>query len=68
MQLIKSPEPHPFTFESTLLLYVLANYHRSDAANLNPYLRRIRNPTHADEEVWAKVCWVARFAFETATK
>ncbi len=38
---IKSPGTGKFTFEALLLLAVLANFHKSDAAKLNPYLKRI---------------------------
>ena len=31
-----------YTFEAILLLAILANYHKSDAAKLNPYLKRTR--------------------------
>ena len=64
--MIKSPDTTAFTFEATLLLSLLADFHKAEAANLNPYLRRIREST--DHELFAKVCWAIDFAFDTATK
>ncbi|KAI0001680.1 hypothetical protein BJV77DRAFT_969154 [Russula vinacea] len=49
-----------FTFEALLLLTILSNFHKSDAAKLNPFLRHIGEIT--DVEVLRKVCWAAEFA------
>ena len=35
-------------FKSSILLSLLANYHRTDAANLNPYLLRISQETEEE--------------------
>jgi hypothetical protein len=63
---IKSPDTAAFTFEATLLLSLLANFHKAEAANLNPYLRQIRESV--DHELFAKICWAIDFAFDAATK
>ncbi|KAI0375187.1 hypothetical protein BV20DRAFT_934181 [Pilatotrama ljubarskyi] len=57
---ITSPETEQFTFEAALLLALLANFHKSDAAKLNPYLRCIRETTN--EDLMRKICWAANFA------
>ncbi|KAI0361420.1 hypothetical protein OH77DRAFT_1392058 [Trametes cingulata] len=57
---ITSPDTQQFTFEASLLLALLANFHKSDAAKLNPYLRCIRETTN--EELMRKICWAANFA------
>ncbi|KAF9225457.1 hypothetical protein BS17DRAFT_599432 [Gyrodon lividus] len=63
---IKSPETERFAFEATLLLSFLANFHKSDAAKLNPYLQRIRDTN--DTELMKKICWAANFACDAAVK
>lgn len=63
---IKTPETTPFTFEAVLLLSVLLNYHKSDAANLNPYLKRVRGSV--DHTLLSKVSWALGYAFETSVK
>ncbi|KAH9997714.1 hypothetical protein BJV74DRAFT_826047 [Russula compacta] len=52
-----------FTFEVLLLLALLSNFHKSDAAKLNPFLRHIGEIV--DVEVLRKVCWAAEFAAAT---
>ena len=59
-QMIKGRETGRFTFEALLLLALLSNFHKSDAAKLNPFLRHIGEIT--DVEVLRKVCWAAEFA------
>ncbi|KAF8846038.1 hypothetical protein BDN67DRAFT_12014 [Paxillus ammoniavirescens] len=66
VNLIKSPKTERFTFEATLLLSFLANFHKSDAAKLNPYLQRIRDTD--DTELMGKICWAANFACDAAVK
>ncbi|PVG03294.1 hypothetical protein CPB86DRAFT_749524 [Serendipita vermifera] len=63
---IKSSETTAFTFEAILLLSILSNYHKSEAANLNPYLKRLRGTV--DHTFLSKVCWALGFAFDTAVK
>ncbi|KAF8124450.1 hypothetical protein EV363DRAFT_1177997 [Boletus edulis] len=65
-QLVKSPETERYTFEATLLLSFLANFHRSDAAKLNPYLQHIRDT--GDIVLMRRICWAANFACDTAIK
>ncbi|QRV97724.1 hypothetical protein RhiJN_25743 [Ceratobasidium sp. AG-Ba] len=61
VSLIRSPSTARYSFEALLLLSVLANYHRVDAASLNPYLKHIKE-TH-DDVLMQRLLWVARFAF-----
>ncbi|KXN88778.1 UPF0668 protein C10orf76 [Leucoagaricus sp. SymC.cos] len=61
---IRSPQTEKFTFEAILLLCVLANFHRSDAARLNPYLRRLS--TWEDVEFFRRVNWATNFALNAA--
>jgi hypothetical protein len=42
-QFVKSPDTEHYTFEAVLLLAILANFHKSDAAKLNPYLKCIQD-------------------------
>jgi hypothetical protein len=65
-QFIKSPETEQYTFEAVLLLAILANFHKSDAARLNPYLHRIRE-TH-DRDLMDKICWASNFALDATVK
>ncbi|KAF8078888.1 hypothetical protein FPV67DRAFT_1558084 [Lyophyllum atratum] len=65
-QFIKSPDTDQFTFEASLLLAVLANFHKSDAARLNPYLRCIKETR--DEDLMRKICWAANFALKAGIK
>jgi hypothetical protein len=57
--MIKGRETGRFTFEALLLLALLSNFHKSDAAKLNPFLRHIGEI--ADVEVLRTVCWAAEF-------
>ena len=52
--------------DDTLLLALLANFHKSDAAKLNPYLRRIRETE--DEDFMKMTCWAANFAASAVVK
>lgn len=65
-QLIKSPDTERYTFEAILLLSILANFHKSDSAKLNPYLLRIKETT--DETLLQKICWASNFAADAAVK
>lgn len=65
-QIITSLETEQFTFEAALLLALLANFHKSDAAKLNPYLRRIRETQ--DDALMHKVCWASNFAADAVAK
>lgn len=66
LQFIKFPETERYTFEAIILLSVLANYHKSEAAKLNPYLLRMKETD--DEDFMRKICWASNFAAETAIK
>ncbi|KAI0715416.1 hypothetical protein C8Q76DRAFT_618158 [Earliella scabrosa] len=63
---VTSPDTEQFTFEAVLLLALLANFHKSDAAKLNPYLRRIRETE--DEDFMRMTCWAANFAASAVVK
>ncbi|KAL0579454.1 hypothetical protein V5O48_002560 [Marasmius crinis-equi] len=63
---MKAPETERYTFEAVLLLAILANFHKSDAAKLNPYLQQIRDTD--DAKLMRKICWAANFALDTAVK
>ncbi|TFK77362.1 hypothetical protein BDN72DRAFT_910444 [Pluteus cervinus] len=63
---IKCPATEQFTFEAVLFLAVLANFHKSDAAKLNPYLKRIRECE--DEDLMRKVCWASNYALLASIK
>ncbi|EKM84119.1 hypothetical protein AGABI1DRAFT_124438 [Agaricus bisporus var. burnettii JB137-S8] len=63
---VKSPKTERFSFEATLLLCILANFHRSDAARLNPYLRKLS--TCDDIDFFRKVAWTFNFALNTAVR
>lgn len=65
-KVVKTQEMEEYTFEAILLLAVLANYHKSDAAKLNPYLRRIRDCEDAD--FMRKLCWASNFALSSSVK
>jgi len=65
-QLIKGQETGRFTFEALLLLALLSNFHKSDAAKLNPSLHHIGEIT--DVGVLRKVCWASEFAAATTIK
>ena len=63
---MKDPKTEMYTFEALLLLSLLANFHKSDAAKLNPYLQRIAETT--DIALMGKVCWAANFATAATIK
>ncbi|EIW64282.1 uncharacterized protein TRAVEDRAFT_33082 [Trametes versicolor FP-101664 SS1] len=63
---ITAPDTGQFTFEAVLLMALLANFHKSDAAKMNPYLTRIRDST--DEALMRKICWAANFAVAAVVK
>jgi hypothetical protein len=64
--MIKSPDTERFTFEAILLLSILANFHKSDAAKLNPYLLRIKETD--DKDLMRKICWASNYAADAAVK
>ncbi|KZT02439.1 DUF1741-domain-containing protein [Laetiporus sulphureus 93-53] len=64
--IITSQETEQYTFEAALLLSLLANFHKSDAAKLNPYLRCIRETDN--HELMHKICWASNFAADAVVK
>ncbi|KAF8528087.1 hypothetical protein BU17DRAFT_38749 [Hysterangium stoloniferum] len=64
VSLILSPQTQPFTFETTLSLCLLSNFHKSDAAKTNPYLNQVKQ---ADDEVLiARIGWIVAYAAQKA--
>ncbi|KAG6814115.1 hypothetical protein H0H92_002110 [Tricholoma furcatifolium] len=63
---IKRSSTIRFTAEASLLLAVLVNFHKSDAAKLNPYLKCIRNTQ--DKELMVKMCWAINSELVTSIK
>ncbi|KAF4623526.1 hypothetical protein D9613_002229 [Agrocybe pediades] len=64
VSVVKTPDTEQYTFEAVLFLAILANYHKSDAAKLNPYLKKIRETT--DGDFMRKLCWASNFTLSTA--
>ncbi|KAH9836940.1 uncharacterized protein C8Q71DRAFT_796412 [Rhodofomes roseus] len=64
--IITSPETEQFTFEASVLLALLANFHKTDAAKMNPYLRCIRETK--TERLMRKICWASNFAADAVVK
>ena len=63
-QFIKSSDTKQFTFEAVLLLAILANFHKSDAAKLNPYLQRLK--ATQDKDLMRIICWACNFAIDAS--
>lgn len=64
LQFIQSTGTDAFALEAAVFLAILANYHKSDAAKMNPYLKRIkdcgdeqamRNIRHATQDAMNEV-------------
>ncbi|CUA69263.1 UPF0588 membrane protein [Rhizoctonia solani] len=66
VSLIRSPTTTRYSFEAFLLLAVLANYHRADAASLNPYLKHIQET--GDITLMHGLLWVTRYACARSVK
>ena len=49
-----------------MLLALLANFHKSEAAKLNPYLKCMRETQ--DERLMRKICWASNFATDAVVK
>ncbi|KAH9044540.1 hypothetical protein EDB85DRAFT_2105469 [Lactarius pseudohatsudake] len=64
--MIRGPETGRFTFEALLLLALLSNFHKSDAARLNPFLRHIGEIT--DVDVLRRACWATEFTAAATIK
>lgn len=63
---IKGSHTEQYTFEAVLFLAVLADFHKSDAARLNPYLSQIKETR--DIDLMKKICWAANFALAASIK
>ncbi|KAF8756041.1 O-Glycosyl hydrolase family 30 [Rhizoctonia solani] len=66
VSLIRSPTTTRYSFEAFLLLAILANYHRADAASLNPYLKHIQETD--DTVLIHGLLWVTRYACSRSVK
>ncbi|KEP45809.1 putative MFS-1 domain protein [Rhizoctonia solani 123E] len=66
VSLIRSPTTTRYSFEAFLLLAILANYHRADAASLNPYLKHIQET--GDVTLMHGLLWVTRYACARSVK
>ncbi|TIA86367.1 hypothetical protein E3P99_03688 [Wallemia hederae] len=62
IRIISSPATTGFTYEATLLIGVLSNYHKAQAQNLNRYLRRVRDFVETD--VMKKIILITSTAME----
>ncbi|KZT30822.1 hypothetical protein NEOLEDRAFT_1053272, partial [Neolentinus lepideus HHB14362 ss-1] len=63
---VKGQNTRQFAFEAALFICLLANFHRSDSAKLNPYVHRIRETV--DVDVMRNICKACTFAIDTSTK
>ncbi|KJA25899.1 hypothetical protein HYPSUDRAFT_64622 [Hypholoma sublateritium FD-334 SS-4] len=63
---VKNPSTEQYAFEAVMLLSILANYHKTDAAKLNPYLKLIRESS--DGDFMRKICWASNFTLGTSIK
>ncbi|TFK56653.1 DUF1741-domain-containing protein [Heliocybe sulcata] len=63
---LKHQDTRQFSFEAALLICLLANFHRSDSAKLNPYVHRIRETV--DVDVMRSISKACTFAAERSTK
>ncbi|KAK0233651.1 hypothetical protein IW262DRAFT_1452216 [Armillaria fumosa] len=63
---IKGSDTEQYTFEAVLFLAVLADFHKSDAARLNPYLSQIKETR--DIDLMKKISWAANFALVTSIR
>jgi len=66
LQIIKDPQTHRFAFEAALLLALIANFHRTDAAKLNPCLRSVKEVD--DREFFRQLCNAATFTLNAVIK
>ena len=66
VHMMTNAETQRFTFEAALMLSLLANFHKSDAANLNPYLKHVKDSV--EDVMMRRICWAANFAGVTAVK
>ena len=65
-QIILGIETQRYTFEAILLLALLANFHKSDAAHQNPYVAQIKQT--ASRDLLQRIAWAANFAVEAVVK
>ncbi|PPQ99554.1 hypothetical protein CVT24_005342 [Panaeolus cyanescens] len=64
IEIVRDPLTEQFTFEAVSFITVLANYHKSDAAKLNPYLKQIAEAV--DGEFMRKICWASNYIMESS--
>ncbi|KAF9056114.1 hypothetical protein BJ165DRAFT_477877 [Panaeolus papilionaceus] len=66
IEIVRDPLTEQYTFEAVAFITVLANYHKSDAAKLNPYLKQIAGVI--DGEFMRKICWASNYLLENSIK
>ena len=65
-QIILAVDTERYTFEAIILLALLANFHKSDAAHQNPYVAQIKQT--ASWDLLQRIAWAANFTIETVVK
>lgn len=55
-----------FALDAALFLAILANYHKSDAARMNPYLKRIKECE--DDDVLQRICGAVSAFIDAAVR
>lgn len=63
---MKGTETQAFAFEAALLLAIISNFHRTDAAKLNPCLRSVKEVE--DRELLKSVCYAANYTMDSVLK
>ena len=65
-QIILGTDTQRYTFEAIILLALLANFHKSNAAHQNPYVAQIKQT--ASWDLLQGIAWAANFAVEAVVK
>ncbi|KLO13756.1 hypothetical protein SCHPADRAFT_873602 [Schizopora paradoxa] len=66
LKMIKDPETQAFGFEAALLLAIISNFHRTDAAKLNPCLQSVKEVE--DREMLKCICYTANYTMDSVIK
>lgn len=66
VKFIKCRETEMFALDAALFLAILANYHKSDAARMNPYLKRIKECE--DDDVLQRICGAVSAFIDAAVR
>lgn len=65
-KIIKDPATQAFAFEAALLSAIISNFHRTDAAKLNPCLRSVKEVE--DREMLKCICFTANYTMDSVIK